>query len=106
MLETVGLLVRGGPMVIRGPSPRSARPGCCRPQAGSVAVGLALAQVLPEPPNRYHPVAWFGSTMERAERRRYRDDRARGVPQHTAIGAAIGGPRPGSRAACSSARRP
>ena len=58
-------------------------------RAGTVAAGLALAQVLPEPPNRYHPVAWFGSTMERAEQRRYRDDRARGV-QHTAIGAAIG----------------
>src|SRR6476646_5080690 len=51
-------------------------------RAGSVAAGLALAQVLPEPPNRYHPVAWFGSTMERAEQRRYRDDRFRGV-QHT-----------------------
>ena len=58
-------------------------------RAGTVAAGLALAQVLPEPPNRYHPVAWFGSTMERAEQRRYRDDRARGV-QHAAIGAAIG----------------
>ncbi|MET0459971.1 MAG: adenosylcobinamide-phosphate synthase CbiB [Ilumatobacteraceae bacterium] len=57
-------------------------------RAGSVAAGLALSQVLPEPPNRYHPVAWFGSTMERAEQRRYRDDRARGV-QHTAIGAAL-----------------
>ena len=57
-------------------------------RAGTVAAGLALAQVLPEPPNRYHPVAWFGSTMERAEQRRYRDDRARGV-QHAAIGAAL-----------------
>ena len=73
-------------------------------RAGSVAAGLALAQVLPEPPNRYHPVAWFGSTMERAEQRRYRDDRARGVqPPRSAPRSA---PRPGSRAACSSARRP
>jgi adenosylcobinamide-phosphate synthase len=57
-------------------------------RSGTVAAGLALAQVLPEPPNRYHPVAWFGSTMDRAEQRRYRDDRARGV-QHTAIGVAL-----------------
>ena len=73
-------------------------------RAGTVAAGLALAQVLPEPPNRYHPVAWFGSTMERAEQRRYRDDRARGV-QHTAIGAALAAAT-GYAGGCSSVRRP
>jgi len=63
------------------PLPWSAR-------AATAAAGLALAQVVPEPPNRYHPVAWFGSAMQRAEERRYRDDRARGV-QHAATGAAL-----------------
>ena len=48
-------------------------------RAGSVAVGLALAQLLPEPPNRYHPVAWFGDALQRVEARRYRDDRRRGI---------------------------
>ena len=53
-----------------------------------VAVGLALAQVLPEPPNRYHPVAWFGDAMQRVEARRYRDDRRRGI-EHVVSGAAL-----------------
>ncbi len=57
-------------------------------RAGSVAIGLALAQVLPEPPNRYHPVAWFGSAMQQTEDRRYRDDRRRGV-EHTILGATV-----------------
>ncbi len=48
-------------------------------RAGSVAIGLALAQLLPEPPNRYHPVAWFGDALQRVEARRYRDDRRRGI---------------------------
>jgi len=65
----------------RAPLPWSAR-------AATAAAGLALAQVVPEPPNRYHPVAWFGSAMHKAEEWRYRDDRARGV-QHTATGAAL-----------------
>ena len=54
-----------------------------------MAAGLVLAQVLPEPPNRYHPVAWFGTAMQRTETRLYRDDRQRGL-EHTVIGAALG----------------
>jgi len=55
---------------------------------GSTAAGLTLAQVLPEPPDRYHPVAWFGRAMNRAEARRYGDDRRRGV-EHVALGAGL-----------------
>ena len=57
-------------------------------RTGSVAIGLALAQILPEPPNRYHPVAWFGSAMQQTENRRYRDDRRRGL-EHTILGATM-----------------
>jgi adenosylcobinamide-phosphate synthase len=57
-------------------------------RTGTVAIGLALAQVLPEPPNRYHPVAWFGAAMQQTENRRYRDDRRRGV-EHTILGATM-----------------
>jgi adenosylcobinamide-phosphate synthase len=55
---------------------------------GSTAAGLALAQVLPEPPDRYHPVAWFGRAMGRAEDRRYRNDRRTGI-EHVAVGAGL-----------------
>ncbi len=55
---------------------------------GSTAAGLALAQVLPEPPDRYHPVAWFGQAMSRAEARRYRDDRRGGI-EHVVLGAGL-----------------
>jgi adenosylcobinamide-phosphate synthase len=58
-------------------------------RTGTVAAGLALAQVLPEPPNRFHPVAWFGAAMQRVETGIYRDDRRRGL-EHTVIGAALG----------------
>ena len=57
-------------------------------RAGSVAIGLALAQLLPEPPNRYHPVAWFGDALQRVEARRYRDDRRRGI-EYTVSGVAL-----------------
>ena len=96
-----------------------------RQPAGSVAIGLALAQVLPEPPNRYHPVAWFGDAMQHVEARRYRDDRRRGV-EHAVSGVAVWpscgglltrrlvGPRPRPRwprrspsvVGCSPSRRP
>jgi adenosylcobinamide-phosphate synthase len=55
---------------------------------GSTAAGLALAQVLPEPPDRYHPVAWFGRVMSRAEERRYRDDRRAGI-EHVVLGSGL-----------------
>ncbi|HEX2564573.1 MAG TPA: adenosylcobinamide-phosphate synthase CbiB [Acidimicrobiales bacterium] len=55
---------------------------------GSTAAGLALAQVLPEPPDRYHPVAWFGRAMSGAEARRYRDDRRAGI-EHVVLGAGV-----------------
>ena len=55
---------------------------------GSTAAGLALAQVLPEPPDRYHPVAWFGRAMGGAERWRYRDDRRAGI-EHAVLGTGV-----------------
>jgi adenosylcobinamide-phosphate synthase len=55
---------------------------------GSTAAGLALAQVLPEPPDRYHPVAWFGRAMSGAEARRYRNDRRSGI-EHVVLGAGV-----------------
>ena len=57
---------------------------------GSTAAGLALAQVLPEPPYRFHPVAWFGRAMNRAETSRYLDDRRRGI-EHVVLGAGLAG---------------
>jgi adenosylcobinamide-phosphate synthase len=66
----------------RPPLPLSAR-------AGAVAAGLVLDRVVRDPPNRFHPVAWFGSAMIGAEDALYADDRARGVA-HTALGVGLG----------------
>ncbi len=38
-------------------------------RSGAVALGLLVDRMLGEPPNSYHPVAWFGSAMLRVERR-------------------------------------
>lgn len=43
------------------------------------ASGIAIDQLLGEPPNSWHPVARFGSMMQGLERRIYRDRRANGV---------------------------
>jgi len=53
------------------------------------AAGLILDRVVPEPPGRWHPVAWLGTALGRLERVLYRDDRAAGVV-HAAAGVALG----------------
>jgi len=58
-------------------------------RCGAVAAGLLIDRAIGDPPNRFHPVAWFGSAMQRVERRLWSDDRARGVA-HTSVGVAIG----------------
>jgi adenosylcobinamide-phosphate synthase len=55
----------------------------------AVALGLVADEFLPEPPNRFHPVAWFGTAMLGYEKRFYRDTRAAGVA-HALIGTALG----------------
>ena len=54
-----------------------------------VAAGLLADRVLGEPPNAMHPVALFGTAMQRVERAIYRDTRAAGV-LHAAVGVAVG----------------
>ncbi len=56
---------------------------------GAVALGLAIERVVPEPPTRWHPVAWFGTAMGHVERRLWADARGRGVA-YAATGVAIG----------------
>lgn len=58
-------------------------------RCGAVAIGLLADRVLPEPPSRFHPVAWFGSAMGAVERRVWRDDRRAGA-LYAAVGATIG----------------
>jgi adenosylcobinamide-phosphate synthase len=53
------------------------------------AVGLLLDRVVPEPPVRWHPVAWLGTALGRVESRLYRDDRWAGAV-HAAVGVALG----------------
>jgi adenosylcobinamide-phosphate synthase len=54
-----------------------------------VALGLLLDRALGEPPDRWHPVAWFGSAMHGVEQRLHADSRARGVV-HAAVGTGLG----------------
>lgn len=54
-----------------------------------VAVGLLLDRTLGEPPDAWHPVAWFGTAMQQVEGWLYADSRVRGVA-HAAIGAGSG----------------
>jgi adenosylcobinamide-phosphate synthase len=60
-----------------------------RPNPAGAAVGLLLDRVLPEPPDRWHPVAWLGAALGHQERLLYRDGRATGVV-HAAAGVALG----------------
>jgi adenosylcobinamide-phosphate synthase len=55
----------------------------------AAALGLVADEFLPEPPNRFHPVAWFGTAMLAYEKRFYRDTRAAGVA-HAFTGTALG----------------
>jgi adenosylcobinamide-phosphate synthase len=59
----------------------------------SRAVAASLASIadrlIPEPPDAWHPVAWFGTGMTRLEQRIWRDDRAAGAV-YTAAGLSVG----------------
>lgn len=61
-----------------------------RRRALAVAGGLLLQKVVPEPPDRWHPVGWFGRAMHRVETIGYADDRSAGV-RYALVGVAIGG---------------
>jgi adenosylcobinamide-phosphate synthase len=58
-------------------------------RAGAVSAGLALDQLLGDPPTPLHPVAWFGSAMSAVERRLWRDDRRAGA-LHGVVGLGLG----------------
>ncbi|MFV1989249.1 MAG: adenosylcobinamide-phosphate synthase CbiB, partial [Acidimicrobiales bacterium] len=51
----------------------------------SAVIGLALDAHFGDPVNRWHPVAWFGSAMNRLEYLTYQDERNAGVI-HASIG--------------------
>jgi adenosylcobinamide-phosphate synthase len=53
------------------------------------AAGLVLDRVLPEPPDRWHPVARLGAALGQLERVTYRDSRGAGAV-HAAAGVALG----------------
>lgn len=55
----------------------------------AAAAGLAVDAALGEPPTAIHPVAWFGTAMERLERLTFRDDRCAGAV-HLAVGVGAG----------------
>ncbi len=58
-------------------------------RAVAACAASTLDRLLPEPPNRWHPVAWFGTTMTEVERQIWTNQRSRGV-LYTATGVAIG----------------
>jgi adenosylcobinamide-phosphate synthase len=58
-------------------------------RARLVALGLLLDRAVGEPPDRVHPVAAFGSLMQRIERAVYADNRRAGCA-YTAIGVGMG----------------
>ncbi|AXH98075.1 cobalamin biosynthesis protein CobD [Ornithinimicrobium avium] len=58
-------------------------------RALGVVAGLLLDRALGEPPDRWHPVAWFGTAMGRVEKVVYRDSRAAGAI-HAGLGAGLG----------------
>jgi adenosylcobinamide-phosphate synthase len=58
-------------------------------RAQRVAVGLIADRFAGEPPASLHPVAWFGTVMQRVEPRVYGDDIEHGAA-YTAAGAALG----------------
>lgn len=55
----------------------------------AVGAGSIGDQLAGEPPNRYHPVAYFGSVMGRVEKHLWKDRRTNGVI-YTAIGVSLG----------------
>ena len=59
------------------------------PDGVAAAAAVTLDRLVGEPPARWHPVAWYGTTMARLERHIYRDARTAGI-LHLAVGAGIG----------------
>lgn len=59
-------------------------------RALAVAAGLLIQKAVPEPPDRWHPVGWFATAMQRAEELWYADHRSAGVRQ-ALLGAGLGG---------------
>lgn len=59
-------------------------------RALGAAGGLLLQKALPEPPDRWHPVGWFGLAMQKVEAVGYADNRSAGV-RHAFAGVAVGG---------------
>ncbi len=55
----------------------------------AIAAAVLVDRLTPEPPNRWHPVAWFGTAMTAIERRLWRDRRPPGVV-YAATGLGIG----------------
>jgi adenosylcobinamide-phosphate synthase len=70
----------------------------------AVVVGLVLDRLLGDPPDRWHPVAWFGSAMTARERRAWHDSRLAGAA-HAAVGVAVGAGTAGLLTAASRQRR-
>ena len=58
-------------------------------RALGVATGLLLDRALGEPPDAWHPVAWFGTVMARLEQALYADRRDAGAA-YAAAGAGLG----------------
>ena len=67
----------------------AAASGGLRRRALGVAVGLLLDRALGEPPDAWHPVAWFGSVMGRVEQRGYADTHLAGT-RYALVGAGLG----------------
>ncbi len=58
--------------------------------AAAAGVALLVDRLVADPPDRFHPVAWFGSLMARLERSTYRDDRWVGT-LHAGAGVLVAG---------------
>lgn len=58
-------------------------------RALGVALGLAVDRLLGEPPDAWHPVAWFGTTMGWLERRLYADAHLPGAA-YALVGVGLG----------------
>ena len=54
----------------------------------AACAGLAADRLLGEPPTRWHPVVWFGSTMNAVESQLYADARIRGAA-YSVVGMAV-----------------
>jgi adenosylcobinamide-phosphate synthase len=74
----------------RGTSPRpKRRSDVHRLRPLAVGAGLAADRLWGEPPDPWHPVAWFGSALGAVEQRVYRPDRRAGAT-YAAAGVALG----------------